>query len=107
MAAVAEDWIQVFGNQMVDCQGDRRVASDVRRALRAAGYPALKRASVLIADGCVVLRGRAPSFHVKQVAQEIAMHVVHVREVINLIQVVDEPKLSNKERATAPRLEAR
>ena len=106
-AAVAEGWTHVLGERSPDCDENHRLASDVRRALQTAGYPALNRASVLISDGCVVLRGRVPSFHVKQIAQEIAMQVVHVLGVINLLEVDGDYEPWSKERSTETHLEAR
>ena len=95
-AAVAEDWIQVFGKQPLARDGSRRLRTDVRRALRAASYPALSRARVFLSDGCIVLRGIVPSYHVKQVAQEIAMRVGSVHKVINLLEVRDQARLPER-----------
>ena len=40
-------------------------------------------------DGSLTLRGRLPSDHLKQVAQECVSEVVGVREVVNRIEVIE------------------
>jgi osmotically-inducible protein OsmY len=42
---------------------------------------------VLVEEGGVVLRGHAPSFHVKQLAQHVIMVAMGVRIVSNQIEV--------------------
>jgi len=67
---------------------DEMVASDIRRALRWSGYAnALREVSVEVHAGCVVLSGRLPQYHLKQVAQAAAMKVRGVVRVKNDVQV--------------------
>jgi len=55
---------------------------------RASGYLALRDVSCVASDGVVSLHGCLPSYHLKQVAQEIAAGVEGVRHVINRIEVL-------------------
>ncbi|MFI5455973.1 MAG: BON domain-containing protein [Isosphaerales bacterium] len=55
---------------------------------RASGYLALHDVSCVASDGVVSLHGCLPSYHLKQVAQEIATGVEGVRHVINRIEVL-------------------
>lgn len=52
------------------------------------GYLALRDVSCQARDGEVHLRGRVPSYFLKQIAQEIAGGVEGVRQVINRIDVL-------------------
>jgi hypothetical protein len=59
------------------------------RALRSGPYPALKRLSCDCRGGVLVLRGRLPSYYLKQMAQEVVAHQVQgVGRLDNQIQVV-------------------
>lgn len=59
----------------------------VSHVLRETPYSALDGVSCEILEGTVVLRGRVPSYFLKQVAQTAAASVADVREVINRIEV--------------------
>ncbi|HQU41904.1 MAG: hypothetical protein B7Z73_04985 [Planctomycetia bacterium 21-64-5] len=85
-AAVVDVWTHVPPKVPVDRDSNLRLAGEVKGALRAAGYPSLRHVNVFACGGCVVLRGSAPSFHVKQVAQEIAMRAAGVDAVCNEIE---------------------
>jgi osmotically-inducible protein OsmY len=85
--AVDECWTQVIATQRAERATDLGLIDEIKRALRAATYPALARVDVLASDGCVVLRGIVPSYHVKQVAQEIAMCTAKVEAVNNELRV--------------------
>jgi hypothetical protein len=59
------------------------------RALRSGPYPPLKRLSCDYRGGVLVLRGRLPSYYLKQMAQEVVAHQVPgVGRLDNQIQVV-------------------
>jgi hypothetical protein len=59
------------------------------RGLRSSRYPALKTVSCDYQDGVLVLRGRLPSYYLKQIAQEVVAHQVKgVGRLDNQIQVV-------------------
>ena len=57
--------------------------------LRRSRYPALRAVSCDYQDGVLVLRGRLPSYYLKQMAQEVVGHQVQgVSRLDNQIQVV-------------------
>ena len=57
--------------------------------LRRSRYPALRPVSCDYQDGVLVLRGRLPSYYLKQMAQEVVGHQVQgVSRLDNQIQVV-------------------
>ena len=59
------------------------------RGLRSSRYSALKHVSCDCRGGVLVLRGRLPSYYLKQVAQEVVAHQVPgVNRLDNQIQVV-------------------
>jgi hypothetical protein len=59
------------------------------RALRSSRYPALKAVSCDYRGGVLVLRGRLPTYYLKQMAQEVVAHQVGKAERLeNRIQVV-------------------
>jgi hypothetical protein len=64
-----------------------RLAGAVKARLHASGYLALREVSVESTGPVVVLRGRASSFYLKQVAQAAAGAVAGVRLVVNRIEV--------------------
>jgi hypothetical protein len=62
---------------------------EAERALRCGPYPPLKKLSCDYQGGVLVLRGRLPSYYLKQVAQEVVAHQVPgVGRLDNQIQVV-------------------
>lgn len=60
----------------------------VGRALCATGYPALRDIQIEVERGTVVLWGRVPTYHQKQMAQAAAQRVAGVRGIANGIEVV-------------------
>jgi osmotically-inducible protein OsmY len=60
----------------------------VGQALRATGYAALRDIQIEIERGVVVLWGRVPTYHQKQLAQVTAQRVDGVRGIANGIEVV-------------------
>ncbi len=66
------------------------VAEEVQRALAASRYFALRAIRCQYHEGVVTLRGRAPTFYLKQLAQTIVLRIPGVEEVVNRIQV-DSP----------------
>lgn len=65
-----------------------RMIEAVRRALSATGYPALRNLDVEYCRDTVVLWGRVPSYHQKQLAQVIVQRVNGVRGIANGLEVV-------------------
>lgn len=67
-----------------------RVLSDVRRRLRTAGYRVLRQVRCEYSNGSVVLRGRVPSYYVKQIAQAVLMANPRIEHVVNLLVVSED-----------------
>jgi osmotically-inducible protein OsmY len=67
---------------------DLCLAERVERALRATGYPCLRAVEVAVCGRLVVLRGRVPSYYMKQLAQAAALDVEGVPELRNDVEVV-------------------
>ena len=68
----------------VSCQGIEEAATE---CLLKSPYHAVRRVFCQYDHGTLFLRGRLPSFHQKQVAQEAIARVKGVTQVINRIEV--------------------
>ncbi|APW60559.1 BON domain-containing protein [Paludisphaera borealis] len=68
--------------------GPAKLAEAIRSALGRCGYSALKDVACDVTDGVALLRGRVPSYYLKQVAQMAAMDAAGVHSVVNRIDVV-------------------
>jgi hypothetical protein len=66
---------------------DKRLGSLAIEQLRASGYPILRRLRCDVVDGVVILGGRVPSFHLKQMAQVVLAKVESIGRVKNMIEV--------------------
>jgi osmotically-inducible protein OsmY len=66
----------------------RTLLDEVQRGLHATGYPALRGVNVVAISTVVLLQGRVPSYHMKQVAQATVMNLPGVREIRNELDVV-------------------
>ena len=70
------------------------VAARLAESLKESGYAALQTVAVEHYEGVLSLRGRVPSFHMKQMAQTVASKVRGVGILVNLLSVsgaADEP----------------
>jgi hypothetical protein len=65
----------------------RGIGREVEGRLRRSGYLALTDVACYVRDGVVYLRGRVPSYYLKQLAQAGAGEVEGVRRVVNRIEV--------------------
>jgi hypothetical protein len=74
--------------QSAECLCGLRLAERVERAVRATGYPSLRTIEVAACERLVILRGRVPSYYMKQMAQATAVAVPGVCEVRNDLDVV-------------------
>jgi osmotically-inducible protein OsmY len=63
------------------------VVEEVRSRLQGMAYHALKQIVCEYRDGTLVLRGRLPSYYLKQVAQTAVARVAGVERVVNQIEV--------------------
>jgi osmotically-inducible protein OsmY len=68
-------------------QEDLCLATRIERALRATGYGSLRGIEVTAHARLVSLRGRVPSYYLKQVAQTTALAVPGARQVRNDLDV--------------------
>jgi osmotically-inducible protein OsmY len=59
-----------------------------RHALRQSSYPQLRRVDVSFHEGLLVLRGRVPSYHFKQLAQVAVMAVPGFPGLRNELEVI-------------------
>lgn len=64
-------------------------ASLVAARLRRSGYPYLCSIKCDVRDGVVVLSGTLPTYHLKQLAQSLALHTPGVREIENRVHVTN------------------
>jgi osmotically-inducible protein OsmY len=70
---------------------DQRLAQEASRALREAGLPALRELEIEVTRGVVVLWGRVPTYHQKQLAQATIQRLEGVRGIANGLEVVCAP----------------
>jgi hypothetical protein len=59
----------------------------VRHQLCSSGYLLLRKLQYQVCDGVVTIRGRVPSFFLKQMAQEAVLKLAQIREVRNFVEV--------------------
>ena len=76
----------------------------VEERLRRSPYLALRNVSCFARDGVTYLHGCLPSYHVKQIAQELAAGVAGVCRVVNWIEVSAPSERDRAERPWPVRL---
>jgi osmotically-inducible protein OsmY len=64
------------------------VAEQARKQLQGQPYRALKHVSCDYRDGTLTLRGRLPSYFLKQMAQAAVARIAGVERIVNHIEVV-------------------
>jgi osmotically-inducible protein OsmY len=64
-----------------------KVLENVRRRLQESPYGFQRRVDAAYEDGVLTLRGRVPTFFLKQTAQALVAKVDGVRQVVNLVDV--------------------
>ena len=72
-------------------KGDLFLAESVARALAATGFAPLRQVAVVARQGDISLRGRVPSFFLKQLAQAAARGVAGVVAVRDNLEVAHPP----------------
>ena len=72
---------------MVRSALNSRVEEAVRNRLNESAYPSIKHIDCQFDDGILVLRGRLPSFFMKQVAQETIADLDGIKEIVNCVEV--------------------
>ena len=63
------------------------VANQIIEALRATGYLSFRNLQVYVGGGLAVLRGRVPSYYLKQKAQTVTFSIPGVEDVLNELEV--------------------
>lgn len=66
---------------------DADPASLVAARLRRSGYPFMRSIKCEFRGGVIVLSGTVPTYHLKQLAQELACHTPSVQQVENRLRV--------------------
>lgn len=72
----------------IGAQEDLHLARRVECALRATGYGALRYIEVAVQDRVAILKGRVPSYYLKQAAQTAALAVPGIHQIHNDLEVV-------------------
>lgn len=67
---------------------DKRLAEKIDKAVRATGYLSLRGLNVIVVERLVVLRGKLPSYYMKQVVHAAVRAVLGVGEVRDELNVV-------------------
>jgi osmotically-inducible protein OsmY len=62
-------------------------ASLVAARFRRSGYAVLCGIKCELYDGVLVLSGEVPTYHLKQLAQSLALHTANVRQIDNCVKV--------------------
>ncbi len=65
-----------------------RIVELVQRRLRDSSYYYLRTISCAFEEGVLTLRGRVPSYYLKQTVQVLAEKVEGVQQVVNLVDVM-------------------
>jgi len=65
------------------------VLDRVQRVLAESSYSYLRRVSCAYDDGVLTLRGRMPTFYMKQTLQVLVAKVEGVKQIVNLVEVAN------------------
>jgi osmotically-inducible protein OsmY len=82
------DAAEVANHLVTQSRVDLHLAERVERSLRATGYPSLRALEISVCGRLVILRGRVPSYYMKQLAQAVAMTVPGIDRVDNDLEVL-------------------
>ena len=69
--------------------GDANVASKASQLLNQSNYLALRRLRCEFHDGQLTLRGRVPTYFLKQMAQTVVRQLPQVRQIENQVDVAE------------------
>ena len=81
------DAVQATARLVAQGMQDLRLAERVQRALCATGHMPLRGIEVTVQARLVILAGRVPSYHLKQVALATALAVPGAQQVRNALEV--------------------
>jgi osmotically-inducible protein OsmY len=82
-----KDAVQGIAGLATQSLEDLCLAEGIERALRATGYGPLRDIGVTVHERLVILSGRVPSYHLKQIAQTTALTVPGAHHVRNELDV--------------------
>jgi osmotically-inducible protein OsmY len=82
------DAVEANAPLLTQSREDLHLAERVGHALHATGYGALRGITVNVQARIVLLRGRVPSYYLKQIAQTIALAVPGIHRIRNDLEVV-------------------
>ena len=71
---------------------DRDLRQRVKGFLHQRGYGPHRTLEIGIERGVVVVQGRVPTFYLRQIAVECVKRVAGVTQVVDLIEVADDPR---------------
>jgi osmotically-inducible protein OsmY len=83
----AKEALQQTASLKAESQEDLHLAGRVESALHVTGYCAMRNLQVSVQARVVILAGRLPSYHLKQVAQTAAQGVPGIHQIINDLEV--------------------
>jgi hypothetical protein len=75
-------------HHVAEIMEDLRLALSVERELQTTGHLHLRAVQVFAGGRVVILQGRVPSYHLKNVAETTALSVIGVEELRNNLEVV-------------------
>jgi osmotically-inducible protein OsmY len=87
-AAANKDAVQTTAELLQRSLQDLHLAERVERALHGTGYRSLRDIEISVQARLVTLRGRVPSYYLKQLAQTIALAVPGTKQVRNSLEVL-------------------
>src|SRR6516162_7031872 len=82
-----KDAVQGIAGLATQSLEDLCLGEGIERALRATGYGPLRDIGVTVHERRVILSGRVPSYHLKQIAQTTALTVPEAHHVRNELDV--------------------
>lgn len=91
---------QVDAGRMPSAALADAVVQSLRRRLQNSCYRVLRQISCQQHDGAIVLRGRVPSYFLKQMAQVVLLADPRAVHVVNLIEVATDTGSSDDQPAT-------
>jgi osmotically-inducible protein OsmY len=91
MAITVDERLSGASHAAGDLLGQRAMQARIQMQLRQAPYLALRQVVCEIRDGVLLLRGRVPSYYMKQVAQSIVHCVESTLEIHNQLDVLPLP----------------
>lgn len=79
---------------LTDCESAYTLSERVRASLGQHHLPVLRRLRVEVVGDCVMLAGHVGAFYQKQLAIECCKRIPGVRQIVDQIEVDQEPELS-------------